>query len=105
MAKYLEAHKIFSQEEDSIFLMNYDKDVDEIHMHHSPVVLGGSLRNPASFMVALNGFGTASLPIIIGEPKVKGVSVNAPTWESFMTAAGNAAAFKDLPASAAVGYR
>ena len=102
---YPEAHKIFSQEEDSIFLMNYDKDVDEIHMYHSPVVLGGSLRNPASFMVALNGFGTASLPIVIGETKVKGVSFNAPTWDSFMTAAGNAAAFKDLPASAAVGYR
>ena len=102
---YPDAHKIFSQEEDSIFLMNYDKDLNEIHMYHSPVVLGGSLRNPASFMVALNGFGTAGLPIVIGEGKVKGVSFTAPTWDTFMTAAGNAAAFENLPASAAVQYR
>ena len=40
---YPEAHKIFSQEDDSIFLMNYDKDVDEIHMYHSPMVLGEPL--------------------------------------------------------------
>lgn len=75
---YPEACKIFFQEEDSIFLMNYDKDVDEIHMYHSPEALGGSLLNPASFMVALNGFGTASLPIIIGDTKVKGGILQCP---------------------------
>jgi len=102
---YPEAHKIFSQEEDSIFLMNYDKDVNEIHMYHSLCVLGGSLSNPATFMVALNGFGTAGLPIVIGEDKVKGVSFTAPTWDSFLSTAGNAEAFKNLPASPAVEYR
>ena len=102
---YPEAHKIFSQEEDSIFLMNYDKDVNEIHMYHSLGVLGGSLSNPTTFLVALNGFGTAGLPIVIGKDKVKGVSFNAPTWDTFLTSAGNAAAFKNLPASAAVQYR
>ena len=83
--------------------MNYDKDVDEIHMYYSPVVLRSSLCNPASFMIALKGFSTASLPIVIGDTKLKGVSFNAPT--TFMTAAGNGAAFKDLLASAAAGYR
>ena len=31
---YPEAHKIFSMEK-SIFLMNFDKDVNEIHIYHS----------------------------------------------------------------------
>jgi hypothetical protein len=101
---YPEAHKIFSMEK-SIFLMNFDKDVNEIHIYHSLDVLGGSLSNPKIFMVALNGFSTAGLPIVIGEDKVKGVSFNAPTWDAFMTVAGNAEAFKDLPASPAVQYR
>ena len=51
--------------------------MNEIHLYHSLVVLGGSL-NPETFMVALNGFGMSGLPIVIGEDKIKGVSFNAP---------------------------
>lgn len=101
---YPEAHKIFSQEND-IFLMTFDKEMNEIHLYHSLGFIGGSLSNPGKFMVALHGFGTASLPIIIGEHKVKGLSFTAPGWNDFMTTNGNTEAFKTLQASAAVQYK
>jgi hypothetical protein len=101
---YPEAHKIFSQEND-IFLMTFDKETNEIHLYHSLGFIGGSLSNPEKFMVALHGLGTASLPIVIGEHKVKELSFTAPSWNDFMTTNGNAEAFKTLQASATAHYK
>jgi hypothetical protein len=85
--------------------MTFDKEMNEIHQYHSLGFIGGSLSNPEKFMVALHGFGTASLPIVIGEHKVKGLSFTAPSWNDFMTTNGNAEAFKTLQASATAHYK
>jgi hypothetical protein len=100
---YVEKHDIFSKSP-GIMYMTYDVTLDEIHVHHSPQVVGGSLQNPVQTLAALDGFGCEAIPIIFAIPSLKDVSYTCPDWTAFQTVEGNAATFRALPATTGANY-
>mmetsp|Transcript_27186 Transcript_27186/g.38962 ORF Transcript_27186/g.38962 Transcript_27186/m.38962 type:complete len:113 (-) Transcript_27186:3693-4031(-) len=70
---YVEKHDIFSKSP-GIMYMTYDVTLDEIHVYHSPQVVGGSLHTPLQTLAALDGFGCEAIPIIFAIPSLKDVS-------------------------------
>ena len=61
---YVEKHDIFSKSA-GIMYMIHDVHLNEIHVYHSPQVVGGSLQNPTQVLAALNGFGCEAIPIVM----------------------------------------
>jgi hypothetical protein len=51
---YKTAHETYAKEP-GVFLMNYCPASEEIHLYHTLDVLGGSIQQPRTFLVALHG--------------------------------------------------
>ena len=92
---YKTAHETYAKEP-GVFLMNYCPVPDEIHLYHTLDVLGGSIQQPKTFLVALHGLDCEAFPIVISESSIQGVNVKTPNWDDFKEVAGNERSFTSL---------